>query len=75
MHYYEAEVRFDDNTADELTSNRYYHTLDSLGAIGIDNKRTRTSTVFIRSREELTRERLAELFGEDIPILYLRKNA
>ncbi len=72
--YYEAEVQFDDDTADEPTSNRYHQVLEQLRTIEVDRGRTKTSTVFIRSKGELTRERLAELFGEDIPVLYFRKN-
>lgn len=75
MPYYEVEVKFDDDTADVPTSERYSEVIKQLGAIETDNGETKTSTLFIRSNEELTREGLEKLFGKDIPILYFRRNA
>lgn len=69
---YQLLVRFNDDTAEVPTSNRYYEFLEKFGTAGLGNS-DGTSTVFISSKRELTKEGLAKLLGEDIPIISLEK--
>ena len=69
---YQLIVRFNDDTADKPTADRYYEFLRRYKTIGIGNN-DGTSVVRISSERELTEKVLAEFLGRGIPIISLVK--
>ena len=66
---YEIRVGFHEDFATDAIRGRYWDFLSKYNGNSIGNKATESSTAIIQSKEELTKEGLAEILGEDIPIL------
>ena len=53
MNQYQLEVRFNDDTSDKPTSDRYYKFLSRYKASGSGNNETGISTIIVSSKKEL----------------------
>ncbi|MDO8570152.1 MAG: hypothetical protein Q7R97_01025 [Candidatus Daviesbacteria bacterium] len=69
---FEIDVKFDDVTASVEERTSFFHTLETLDALGIGHDKTRTSTISLKSRERPRRRQLKTLL-QDIPLLRIRK--
>jgi hypothetical protein len=66
---YEIEVKFHEGNANQAQQQNFYEFRRIYEPTVIGHKERETSTICISSESELTREGLAKILGDDIPVL------
>ena len=73
VYQYELEVRFHNDTANQAQQYDFYEFVRVYKPATVGHKAKETSTLYISSESELTRDGLARLLGENIPIISFKR--